>query len=65
MVMPFDFLKVRPWDGIGIVDAQVGKIVVRHVFGGAARSHGSGILEHGDVGGGEGGGGDLGEVGGG
>mmetsp|Transcript_3957 Transcript_3957/g.8924 ORF Transcript_3957/g.8924 Transcript_3957/m.8924 type:complete len:303 (-) Transcript_3957:218-1126(-) len=58
-VMPFNLLKMRPRDWIGIIDAQSGQVVVRHVFGRAARSHGTGIFEHWLVRFGEGGGGDL------
>ena len=64
-MMPFNLLEVWPGDRIGIVNAQVGQVVVGHVFRCPARAHGAGIFEHGFVGCGEGGGGDGVDVGGG
>lgn len=54
-MMPFNLLKVRPRNRIGIIDAQSWKIVIGHVFGCTSRSHCSWVFEHGFVGGGEGG----------
>ena len=50
-MVPSDLLEV-----VGIVDAHIGQVVVRHVFGGAAGAYGARIFEHRLVGCREGGG---------